>query len=184
VPLRRALAWLAIALVATGCGYSIVRTGGSLGDVRSVAIPSPRNDSWEPGAEYVVADALRREFLRRRGARLIEDPARADLVLLGNVRSVGSHPASVDSLALALEYELLVELDLRAQRRGGGDVPIDLGALRESERYLVSADPEATRKNREEALRQVAGVLAGRVYVVLQETLEREGAAAASGTAP
>jgi outer membrane lipopolysaccharide assembly protein LptE/RlpB len=180
VPRAVALAALAISLVGVGCGYALVRTDGALGDVRSVAIPSPRNDSWEPGAEYVVADALRREFLRRRGARLVEDPASADLVLRGRVVHVGSQPASVDSLALALEYDLLLELDLEAQRRGGAEVPIDIGMLRESERYLVSADPEATRKNREEALRRVAGVLAGRIYLVLQETLER-GAAAPAG---
>jgi hypothetical protein len=171
---RRGL-WIAslVFALADGCGYTLVRSGGALGDVRSVAISTPRNDSWEPGAEYVVADALRREFLRRRAVRLVEDPAAADLVLSGRVRGVGTRTASVDSLVLALEYEVTLELELEARRRDGATVPLDPGALRETERYLASADAEATRKNRGEALRQVASVLAGRLYLALQETLER-----------
>jgi hypothetical protein len=166
---------LAAAAVALGCGYALVRSDGALGDVRSVAIPTPRNDSREPGAEYVVADALRREFLRRKGVRLVEDPSSADLVLSGRVSLVGTRAASVDSLVLALEYEITVELDLEARRSGGGTVPLDQGALRETERYLASADAEVTRKNRQEALRRVASVLAGRVYLALHETLESRG---------
>ena len=162
---------LAIVL-ATGCGYSLVGAGGSLGDVHTVAIPVLRNDSWEPGVEYVIGDALRREFLRRKGVRLVENPSRADLVLSGRVSRVHTRTASVDSVVLALEYEITLELDLEAHRSGGAAVPIDVGALRDSERYLASADPEVTRKNRQEALRQVASVLAGRLYLALQETLE------------
>jgi hypothetical protein len=175
VPRRLVSGLIAAAAVAHGCGYALVRSDGALGDVRSVAIPTPRNDSREPGAEYVVADALRREFLRRRGVRLVEDPSSADLVLSGRVILVGTRAASVDSLVLALEYEITVEIDLEARRSGGGTVPLDQGALRETERYLASADAEVTRKNRQEALRRVAGVLAGRVYLALHETLESRG---------
>ena len=58
-------------------------------------------------------------------------------------------------------------------------MPLDQAALRESERYVASADAEATRKNRQEALRQLASVLAGRAYLILQDTLEQGGEAAA-----
>jgi len=181
----RGVAWLApalsIALVFTqGCGYALVRSGGALGDVRTVAIATPSNETAEPGAEYVVADALRREFLRRGTLRLVEDPARADLALRTHVRGLYSRAASVDSVVLAIEYELTLELDLEALRRGGSEVPLDRGALRDTERYLASADAEVTRKNRQEALRQLASVLAGRAYLLLQETLDRAGAEGSS----
>lgn len=178
----RGLAWLGasiaislVPLLGQGCGYSLVRTGGGLGDVRTVSIVTPSNETSEPGAEYVVADALRREFLRRGTLRLVEDPSLADLSLRSRVLGLTSQASSVDSVVLAIEYQLTLELDLEARRRGGADVPIDRGALRESERYLASADVEATRKNREEALRQLASVIAGRVYLILQETLDRTG---------
>jgi outer membrane lipopolysaccharide assembly protein LptE/RlpB len=146
--------------------------GGSLGDVHSVAIPALRNDSWEPGAEYIVGDALRREFLRRQGVHLVDDHASADLVLTGSVRQIATRATSVDSIVLALEYELTLELELEARRRDGVLVPLDVSALRDTERYLVSADSEAARKNRLEALRLLSSVLAGRVYLALHETLE------------
>ncbi len=159
-----------------GCGYALVRSGGSLGDVRSVAIATPSNETVEPGAEYIVADALRREFLRRGTVRVVEDPSLADLSLSSHVRGLFSRASSVDSVVLAIEYELTLELDLEARRRGGSDLPLDRGALRESERYVASADVEVTRKNREEALRRLASVIAGRVYLLLQETLAQTGA--------
>jgi outer membrane lipopolysaccharide assembly protein LptE/RlpB len=161
-----------LALLCAGCGYTLVRTGGSLGEVRSVAIPTPRNDTYEAGAEYIVADALRREFLRRQGVHLVDDPASADLVLTGSVRQIATRATSVDSIVLALEYELTLELELEARRRDGVLVPLDVSALRDTERYLVSADSEAARKNRLEALRLLSSVLAGRVYLALHETLE------------
>jgi hypothetical protein len=139
--------------------------------VRKVVIETPRNDSTDPGLEFVVADALRREFLRRRGARVIEDAAQADLVLSGSVRSLGEQGEAFSSVVLAIEYQLSMQLELSARRPDGSDVPIDPGAQRETEVYLSSPDVEAQRKNREEAVRHLAATLAGRVYDSLYETL-------------
>ena len=48
----------------------------------------------------------------------------------------------------------------------------DRQALREQcERYLASADVEVQRKNRQEALREVSRLVAGRVYDALYESL-------------
>ncbi len=153
------------------CGYGIVLYGGSLGDVRSVAIDTPANDSAEPGIEFVVADALRREFLRRHAVRLVEDPGRADLVLSGRVLPIREHGSAFSSVVLSLEYRLTLELELRATRADGSRIAIDRRVQRETETYLASADLEAQRKNRQEALRHVAALLAGRVYDALYETL-------------
>ena len=160
-----------IVFLCGGCAYSLVRYDGGLGDVRSVTIDTPENDSYEPGVEYIVADALRREFLRRRAVRLVEDSSQADLVLTGRVLRIEASGRSFSSVVLALEYEVTLSLDLQARRTDGSEVPIDPRALRESERYLASADAEALRKNREEALRRLATLLAGRVYDALYESL-------------
>ncbi|MDJ0853026.1 MAG: LPS assembly lipoprotein LptE [Myxococcota bacterium] len=172
--MRRAalLPLLGLACVAVmGCAYSLVRYQGGLGDVRSVAVDTPSNDSSEPGLEFVVADALRRELLRRRAARVVEDPNTADLVLSGRVKGLSARGRSFSSVTLAVEYEFTLTLDLVASRPDGSKVPIDSRSLRETERYLASADVEAQRKNRLEAVRHVANVLAGRVVDTLQETL-------------
>jgi len=151
-------------LAATGCGYHFVRYDGTLGDYRSLAIPTPSNDSYDPGVEFIVADALRREALRRGGLDLVENPANADLVLSGRVLPIQTVGRSVSSVVLILEFEVTLRLELDVRTRGGRKIPLDPLSLRETERYLASANVEVTRKNREEALRLLAGTIASRVY--------------------
>jgi hypothetical protein len=167
---RRFAAVLLLLLAAgSGCGYSLVGYGAGFDGIKTVAIETPANDSFVPGVEYVVADALRREFLRRGAVRVIDDPAAADLVLGGAVKKIRSVGRSFSSVVFSLEYELLVELELEARRSDGEEIAISKRALRESEYYLASADVEATRKNRDEALRRIATVLAERVHENLFE---------------
>lgn len=159
-------------LVALGCGYRFVAYGDSLGDVRSVRVETLRNDTYEPGVELVVSDALRREFLRR-GADARAGGAAADVVLGGRVESLETEGRSFSSVVFTLEYELVLGLDLEARGPDGSEIPLGRASLRESERYLASPDVEATRKNREEAIRRVASLLAERVADALGEALSR-----------
>jgi hypothetical protein len=162
---------VAVCTALSGCGYKLVRYEGALGDVASVAIETLANESYEPGIEYIVADAFRREFLRRGAVRLTDDSSGADLVLSGSVLPVETAGLSLSSVVLVIENQLTLSLAIQATRLDGVEVPIDSHALRESERYLVTGDVEATRKNREEALRRVAAVLAERVHDALAEVL-------------
>ncbi len=163
--------FLALLVAGSGCGYSLVRYGGALVDVRSVAVSTPSNESYEPGIEFVVADALRREFLRRGAVRLTRDSSSADLVIDGAVEEVRTISRSFSTIVLVLEYEVTMRLDVRATLNDGSKIPLEARALRETERYLTSADVEVTRKNRDEALRRIADVLAGRIYDGLSEGL-------------
>ena len=156
-----------------GCGYTLVGYDAGFGDIRTVAIQTPANDSFEPGVEYVVADALRREFLRRGAVRVVDDPGAADLVLGGSVRDVHTSGRSFSSVVFTLEYELELTLDLKARRSDGTPLPIGPRSLREAEYYLASADVEATRKNRNEAIRRLTKVLAQRVHESLFEAVSQ-----------
>jgi outer membrane lipopolysaccharide assembly protein LptE/RlpB len=171
----RSLARISLALVGilvfTGCGYHLVGGKRGLAGIDSVAIRTPRNDSYQPGVEYLVADALRREFLRRGGAALNEDPDDADLVISGRVESLSAEPRSLSSVVLVLEYEVTLTLDLVARRRDGSELPIEGQTLRESERFLSSADVEAERKNRIEAIRRVSQILATRFFDSIAEVM-------------
>ena len=165
------LLFLAVFVSGLGCGYKVVRYGGGLGEVRTVSVRTPENESFEPGVEFMVADALRREFLRRGAVRLTDDPSQADLVLSGSVLPINTAGRSFSSVVLTLEYEVTLRLELKAERADGNQVGIDPRALRETERYLASADVEATRKNRQEALHRLSTVLAGRVHDALYQVL-------------
>ena len=170
---RFAAIFLLLLAAGSGCGYSLVGYSAGFDGIRTVAIETPENDSFVPGVEYVVADALRREFLRRGAVRIIDDPAAADLVLGGAVNKVVSSGRSFSSVVFSLEYELVLELELEGRRADGQPIVIGNRSLRESEYYLASADVEATRKNRDEALRRIAAVLAQRVHENLFEAASR-----------
>jgi hypothetical protein len=164
-----ALALLLLAGAATACGYQLVGYARPEGAARRVALPTLRNDSYEPGIELLVGDALRREFLRRGAFTLTDDPSEADLVISGRVLPIQTESSSFSSVVLALEYQLVLSLDLHASRADGGEIALDPRALRETERYLASADAQALRKNRSEALRRMASLLAVRVHDALYE---------------
>jgi len=154
--------------IATGCGYTLV--GGSGGRMLGrVAVHTPENGSGHAGIELVVADALRREVLRRTGAELVEDAANADWVVSGRVLPLQVSAASLPPVVLTLEYQLSLALDLRARARDGREVKGEPHELSESERFLSSGDAEAQRKNRQEALHRVSRLLAARFLDRLDE---------------
>ena len=159
-------AWLSIGASAAplfGCGYRLLHADPQT----TISIVTLANDSVEPGIEMVVTRALRQEFLRRGAPRLVSDPAGADVVIQGRVLPVSTRVTSFDSVALAAEYQVELQLELEVVHEGGRTAALDASELRESELYLASADLEATRKNREEALRRIADVLAGRIHDAL-----------------
>ncbi len=158
-------------LLATACGYRFVRYAPGLDGARSIAVETLRNDSFEPGVELVVTDALLREFLRRGAVRVVGRPEQADLVVSGAVLPLETRTRSFSSAVFAVEEEVALRLALEVRRADGTPVPLAATVQRESELYLVSADVEATRKNREEAIRRLAGLLAGRVHDAVAEGL-------------
>jgi lipopolysaccharide assembly LptE-like protein len=162
-----ALAVLAFVGIA-GCGYTVV--GGSGAPVLGrVAVRTPENGSGHAGVELLVADALRREVLRRSGAQLVEDESSADWVVSGRVLPLKVSPASLSPVVLTLEYQVNLALELSARARDGREVKGESRELRESERFLSSGDAEAQRKNRDEALHRVSRVLAARFLDRLDE---------------
>ncbi|MCC6642410.1 MAG: LptE family protein [Deltaproteobacteria bacterium] len=173
-PLRSAA--VAILLVAAlgalaGCGYRLVSYRGALGDVRRVSIHTLRNDSLAAGYGATVTEALLDEFQRRGALQVVSDPALADLTIGGRILPIYSGARSFSSTVLALEYQVTVQIQLDVRRRDGTLVPIDPGAMTETEIYVASADAEAALTNRNEALRRVASVIAGRVHDALFERL-------------
>jgi hypothetical protein len=164
-----------------GCGYGFVRYRGELAGVQTLAIRTPSNESMEPGLEVTVAEALRREALQRGGLRLVGKDA--DLLLTGEVRPLGSEQSSFSSVLLALEYRVTLTLQLRLLGRDGSPRLAEPIVVSESDRFLASPDVEVLRKNRDEALRRLATLLAERCFDLLYEVLSQP-APEASGEHP
>lgn len=168
-----ALSACAVFAVAGCSNYRVVRTNEALGPVRRVAVQTLQNHSFEPGLEVMVSDALRREFQRGGGIAVVPDPAQADLVLSGTVLDLFTTARSFSSVAFGLEYQIELRIALSAKRSDGSVIVIDQAALHDWELYLTSSDAEAERKNRDEALRRVASVLAERTREFLADRLTR-----------
>jgi hypothetical protein len=167
-----ALVWILVSVLAgSGCGYKIVRYRDALGDARRVAILGLENNSFEPGLDSLVSDAISREFLRRGALEVVSDPETADLIVSGSVNRLQTRSQSFSSIEFVLEFRVDMSLDLEVQRRDGSTIPIGRGVLNETEIYQASADVEVTRTNRKEALRRLAGVLAGRFHDALSERI-------------
>ena len=168
-----------MALLALACGYTWPgqTAGAQLG---RLAIETPENRTSHGGLGRVVADALRREALRRPGCELVEQAGGADWVLSGRVLRVEGEAASLSPVVLSLELELTLVLELRAAAPDGREITGERRRLRASERYLASADPEALRKNRDEALRRAAHALAARFLDRLAEVGTAQAGAEAS----
>jgi hypothetical protein len=161
---RRSIAALSVlALVCVACTpYRLV--GSSRQGLATIAIVALENDSVEPGVELVVTRALRQGFLRRGTARLVSEPDRADFVIRGSVLPLKTVSTSYSTVALAIEYTVRMELEIELETADGAVIRIGRDSLAESELYLASADVEAARKNRNEALQRIADVLAARVH--------------------
>jgi hypothetical protein len=160
-------ALLVLALPSCFAGYDWVHYEGALGDVRTIAIDSLRNESLQPGVDSVVSDALVTEFRRRGALRLVNDPSLADLVVDGKVLAILINPRSFSSIQFSLEYAVTMQLEVVVRRRDGTEIKFEDRDLTETELYFASADAEVLRRNREEAIRRIAVQLAGRIHDAL-----------------
>jgi len=158
---------------ALACGYTIDRAPPATSpDAPRFAIRTLRNDSFEPGIERVVTNALRRQWAYRARFQLVEDPGDAQWLLTGRVLPLLTRPQTFSSVVLALEYSVTLQVELALERSPQPGAPrkvrpLPAGLLRDTEIYFASADLEATRKNRAEALQMIADLIAQRVADVV-----------------
>ena len=158
-----------------GCGYGLVRYEGALDGAQRIAIETFRNDSDDPGLEMMMTEALRKEFLHRGALELVSGSGAADLVMSGAVLPVRTTVRSYSSVVLALEYNVSMSITVFVQKQDGTPLPISDRSFSESEIYLASSDVQVGRKNREEALRWITSLLAGRVAdAIFLEEFEKQ----------
>jgi hypothetical protein len=154
-----------LTLYLPGCGYRVLGYGS--GPTPTIAIVTLENDSVEAGVELIVTRALRQEFIRRAGSKLVSDPRQADFVIRGRVLPLETFSDSFSTVALAVEYKVRMTLSLEVDALSGVSVSLDRAGLSGTELYLASADVEAARKNRREALQRISDVLAARIHDAL-----------------
>jgi hypothetical protein len=170
----RSAAWGVALLVAIGaCGYRVpAPLQGPGGEPLRVEVRMFENRSAEPGFEELLASALAEELMRRGHLEPHYGGATGPEVLIidGTIRSAEIRPTSFSSVGLALEYIILVAVEVEVRRGGEGELVWKQPQLRERERYLASSDSGVERSNREQALRRIAAEVAGRIHDELAQT--------------
>lgn len=156
------------ALVSSGCGYRLA--GGSSylpPEIKTVAVPTFRNRTFEPTIEAVLVREVKREFLTQGRLEVLENPDSADLVVNGVVTNYGVRPLSYDQASVVIEYRLGVTVEVTLTKKGRA-APIWKDQVMETTAdYFVTGDTAATRVARDtaatEAARRLSEAIVGRV---------------------
>ena len=96
---------LMLALMSSGCGYSLAGRGSFLPDyIRVVGIPPLVNNSTFFQVEQILTEKIRTEFIGRGRYAVVAGPESADAVVTGAVTSINVQPVGFTEQQLASRY--------------------------------------------------------------------------------
>jgi hypothetical protein len=160
--MRRSAAILLIAAAVAGCGYQRTATISALPpELRTIAVPTFRNRTFEPLVEAAVGGAIKQRLLTQRRLELSDDPDNADLVLRGTITAYATAPLSYDaSRSVALEYRVTIRAEIALLQRGKPTPLWSETGWEATADYFVTADTAGTRVARDTALAEASRRLA------------------------
>jgi outer membrane lipopolysaccharide assembly protein LptE/RlpB len=162
------ICWLAVALMAAGCGYRFAGGGQLPGNIRRVAVLVLENRTSETGLENTLTNDLIYELTRNRNAQVVPAP-QADARLSGSIRTLSVSSVSHSDADTSQERRVSVTVDLRLTD-GGGETIWQRQGISANETYdVVASDKISTNQNRSEALKDLSKRLAERVYTSLTD---------------
>jgi hypothetical protein len=117
VPYGKFLTWPLLALILIlnlQCGYRLAGRGRNLpAEARTIAIPGLRNDTARFQAGPFVSAAIREEFIRRSGLRLVAALDQADLILEGRIAAFETAPVAAGERGKARAHDLRITVHVR-----------------------------------------------------------------------
>ncbi len=145
-----------------GCGYQMVGKETHLPPgLTSIAIPTFRNQTLEPGIEVPFTQGFLREFINDRRVRVV-DRNEADSILEGVIKSFDIYSVSYDRSGLAIEYQTSVVVDLTLKKQTG-EILWKMQDLSESRWYRTSGNVLISESNKAAAMQQTGRFMAERV---------------------
>jgi hypothetical protein len=138
-------ALLALALLAlAGCGYGLAGSGVVPPGARTIGIRLFNNHTREIGLEVRLQRAIEDEFRRRGPLRVVQD-GDADVVLSGSIRRFTNTPVAFSATDEAVQYQGVMQIDLRLVERESKKVLRQTDALQASQDFgAVSGTVVAT----------------------------------------
>ncbi len=145
-----------------GCGYQMVGKETHVPPgLNSLAIPTFKNQTFEPGIEVPFTQAFLREFIQDRRVHVV-NRAEADSVLEGVIRHFNIYSVSYDKAGLVMEYQTDVILDLTLKKRTGEVIWEEKG-FSETRWFRASPDVLTNETNKAAALQQIGRFVAERI---------------------
>ncbi len=149
-------------LVLTACGYQMVgRETHVPPGLSSVAIPTFKNRTYEPGIEVPFTQAFLREFILDRRVNVV-DRAQADSLLEGVINDFRFYSVSYDRSGFVLEYQTIVVLDVTLKDREG-KVLWEQKNFSETQWFRASSSILTNEANKVAAVQQIGRLVAGRL---------------------
>ncbi len=149
-------------LLPIGCGYQMVGKETHVPPgLNSLAIPTFKNRTFEPGIEVPFTQAFLREFIQDRRVNVVSR-AEADSVLEGVIKHFYIYSVSYDKSGLVIEYQTDVILDLTLKKRTGEVIWEEKG-FSESRWFRASSDVLSNEANKAAALQQIGRFVAERI---------------------
>lgn len=167
----RALAFLALALVAAGCGYHVAgRTTHLPSSVKTIAVLTMENRTSRYRIEQLLTEAVVRELLARSSYRIVSDPAFADAVLRGKVTGLESSALLFDTTTgRATTMLVTVRCEVVLEERETQNVLYRNDNFLFRNEYEISTDVNSFFEEQDPALRRLAQDFAQRLVSAVVE---------------
>ncbi len=144
------------------CGYRMVGKETHVPPgLNSVAVPTFKNRTYEPGIEVPFTQAFLKEFILDRRVNVV-DRAQADSLLEGIITDFKIYSVSYDRSGFVLEYQTSVMLDLTLKDRTG-KVLWEEKNFSETQWFRTSSSVLTSEANKAAAIQKIGGLVAERL---------------------
>ena len=137
-----------LALVVAASGFTECYKPVGRGDalpkhIKTLAIPAFQNEALRFKVEQRFTDAMVNEVLRRaRALEVVANPAGADAVMNGTIKSFWVRPVVLDDLGRARLFEVAITLSLTVRDQTKNKVLYDNQNYVFKDQYEISTDPQ------------------------------------------
>jgi hypothetical protein len=149
-------------ILSLACGYHVAGRGDRLPpDVKTIAVPIFVNSTSKYRIEQKVSAAVTREFIERTNFRITPNPAGADAVLKGEIKSIRAGVVAFDlstGRATTLQVQVLAQVELVDQHTK--QVLFSNPRYIFREEYQISQNPSALFEEQDPALDRLSRDLA------------------------
>ncbi|MGZ3538869.1 MAG: LPS assembly lipoprotein LptE [Thermodesulfobacteriota bacterium] len=145
-----------------GCGYQMVGKETHIPPgLNSVAVPTFKNQTFEPGIEIPLTQAFLREFIQDRRVNVV-GRAEASSVLEGVVKYFRIYSVSYNASGFVQEYQTDVILDITLKDREG-KVLWQEKDFTEHAWFRASSSGLINEANKQAAIQEAGKLIAGRI---------------------